>query len=89
VIVVIVFMAGLRHRGFDGHLLLSGPMIVLFELGLWLSGRAERGTSTERGSDEPDGRAATGGAGGPGEPAGVTRKVGGGVRLLTRRGAGP
>ncbi|MBP7747088.1 MAG: preprotein translocase subunit TatC [Phycisphaerae bacterium] len=72
VIVVIVFMAGLlAPPDLMSHLLLSGPMIVLFELGLWLAARGAR-DEPEPGSDEPDGAAATGRAGGPGEPAGVT-----------------
>lgn len=43
VILVIVIAAGvLAPPDLLSHLLLSGPMILLFEIGLWLAGRAER-----------------------------------------------
>ncbi len=53
VILVIVFVAGLlAPPDLLSHLMLSGPMIVLFELGLWLAARRERQVETERATEE-------------------------------------
>jgi sec-independent protein translocase protein TatC len=47
VILVIIFIAGmLAPPDLLSHLLLSGPMILLFELGLWLAARRQRRSSS-------------------------------------------
>ncbi|MBK9126817.1 MAG: twin-arginine translocase subunit TatC [Phycisphaerales bacterium] len=51
VILIIVFIAGiLAPPDLLSHILLSGPMILLFELGLWLASRGSR--EGERDSDQ-------------------------------------
>ncbi|MBI5864640.1 MAG: preprotein translocase subunit TatC [Planctomycetes bacterium] len=51
VILVIVIIAGMiAPPDLMSHLLLSGPMILLFEIGLWFAGRSERLRSRARSS---------------------------------------
>lgn len=48
VILVILFIAGLlAPPDLLSHLMLSGPMLLLFELGLWLAARRERSVAAE------------------------------------------
>jgi sec-independent protein translocase protein TatC len=56
VILVVIFIAGLlAPPDLLSHLTLSGPMILLFELGLWLAARSEK-----RSARRPDAPATTG-----------------------------